>query len=247
MNKVMFAAFISAALFFVSCKKGDDSISVAVSADYPPFTYKDDKNPKKLIGFEIDLFNEIGKRLKKSVSYQDMPFDSVFSVLEEKKVLASIANITVTDKRQEKVDFSIPYLSTGYALVVKDPNIKAFEDLDSKSVGVEQGTSYEDLVQNEIVGLMPSLKVEPVQKISDLIAKLKGGFVDAIFTGKAEAIALSKADKNLHVVNLALKDENNFAIAFPKGSDLKKEVDLVLSEIIKDGTLDQLKANWSIE
>jgi ABC-type amino acid transport substrate-binding protein len=247
---------LGACTMLSSCgSKDKGTINVAVSPDYPPFTFmekdKKDVNKENIVGFEIDLFNEIAKRAHFKIVYKHMPFDEIFKALEKKEADASIANITVTNERKEKVSFSKPYLSTGYALIVKNPAIKSLDDLKDKKVAVQQNTSYEKLFKDKVQEIYPTIKVEDGKSKSDLVQKLKDGYADAVFLGKAEAEAIITDDKKNNnpfiLVPLNMDATNDFAIAYPKGSKIIAELDKALEDMLKDDTVKKLKEKWSVK
>ena len=225
------------------------------SMDYVKiFIEKDKKNVNKenIVGFEIDLFNELAKRARFKIVYKQMPFEEIFKSLDKKEADASIANITVTDERKEKFAFSKPYLSTGYALVVKDAAIKSLDDLKDKKVAVQQNTSYEKLFKDKVQEVYPTIIVEDGKSKADLVQKLKDGYTDAVFLGKAEAEAVisddnKKNNNSFIMVPLNMDATNDFAIAFPKDSKIIAEFDKVLEDMLKDDTVKKLKEKWSVK
>ena len=177
-----------------------------------------------------------------------MPFGEIFGSLEKKKADAAIANITVTKERQEKMSFSKPYLSTGYALVVKDKEIKSLDDLKDKKLAIQKDTSYEKLFNEKLKKKHEGIILESAKHKSDLVQKLKDDYAQAVFLGKAEAEAVaSELGDEFHMVALNLDESNDFAIAYPKDSALKAEFDTVLSEMLKDDTVKELKKKWKVK
>ncbi|CAO5674474.1 MAG: L-cystine-binding protein FliY [Holosporales bacterium] len=247
MKKLLLGAVVALSLALVACKKEDTNIKVAVSADYPPYMFFDEENNKKLTGFEIDMFDEIAKRIKKTVKYEDMDFDKIFDALSSKKVDVAMASISITKDRESKFDFSAPYISTGYAFVVKDPSLKSVDDIATKSIGIQSGTSYEEVFLNDVSAVLSDAKAESVKDQTNLLQKLKGDFIAAIFTGKSEAVALATQHKELHVIAIDLKDDDHIGLAFNKESAIEKEINAALSAMINDGTVDQIKKKWSIQ
>lgn len=239
-----------AIFIFLGCNERR-SLSILVSADYPPFSYVDesrldhDKNPT-FIGFEIDLFNEIAKRIGQKVDYVNVDFDTIITSIEQNKADAAIANITHTEQREKQVDFSLPYFASSYALIVKDPSIKAFSDLRGKVLGMQKDTTFEQFYYDHYDSKDLNLTIDLANTLPDLLTKLKVGKVNAIFTGRVEGLALIEKEKNLIGLKVEGDHENIIAIALPKGSALKKSIDNAIHNMLKDGTIDQLKKKWGI-
>jgi ABC-type amino acid transport substrate-binding protein len=81
-------------------------ILVGTSADLPPFEEKVDG---QIVGFDIDLVNEIAERLGYEVVYKDMPFSDIIPSLQTRKLNMAAAALTITDARKLLIDFSDPY------------------------------------------------------------------------------------------------------------------------------------------
>ena len=78
---------------------------VGVDIPFPPF---EQGRPPDYEGFEIDLSNEIAKRLGLETEYKDTPFDTIFRDLAQDKFDAAIAGSTITAERERVVDFADP-------------------------------------------------------------------------------------------------------------------------------------------
>lgn len=265
MNSYLLTLISVIGLSLAGCKDEakKETITVAVSPDYPPFTFikeseeaiKDDKfgiqddksSSQEISGFEIDLFDEISKRLNMPIKYKSIPFQDIFDAIEKKEVTASIANITVTDDRKKRMDFSIPYISTGYALVVKDKEIDGLSDIENESLGIQSNTSYENLFRDKMESVYPKIKIDGAARLSDLVQKLKDDYVKAIFAGKSEAQAIANENKDFYVVSLNMKESNDFAIVLPKNSGLTKDINSALGAMLEDGFVKKLKEKWKIK
>ncbi|MDI6860555.1 MAG: basic amino acid ABC transporter substrate-binding protein [Caldisericia bacterium] len=137
--------------FLVSCKKEPKVLNVGTSADYPPFEYVDEKTGE-FVGFDLDLIRLLGKKLGYEVKIVNMDFDSIIPALEKKKIDVAIACITITEDRL-KVAPAIPYWDTGQSIIVNaksDFRPKSLGDLSNKKVGVQKGTTGEQILDEGI-------------------------------------------------------------------------------------------------
>lgn len=97
---------------------GGRVLTVATEAAYPPFRYMD--KDRHLVGFEIDLAKEIGRRMGTEIEIRDKPFDRLLDAVAGKQVDMAIGAITVTEQREKQVAFSDSYYRlSGYSLIVK--------------------------------------------------------------------------------------------------------------------------------
>ncbi len=87
-----------------SCRRG--RIVVGTGADYPPFT---DVEDGQIVGFDIDLANEIAARLGYEVVYKVLLFDDIIPSLQAGKLSMAAPALTITEGRKLVIDFSDPY------------------------------------------------------------------------------------------------------------------------------------------
>jgi His/Glu/Gln/Arg/opine family amino acid ABC transporter permease subunit len=94
-----------------------DPLRIGVSADSEPFCFIGDE--QKFIGFEIDFAYKIGQELKRPVVFRNMFFGSLLAALKSDKIDMIISNMTPTEERKEKVNFTQPYFQQSQIMMVK--------------------------------------------------------------------------------------------------------------------------------
>src|SRR5688572_31599209 len=96
-------------------------------------------------GFNIDLANEIGKRLKRKVTIDATQFSGILPALQAGTYDFVAAPTTVTKERADNLLFTEGYLNTDFQFVIKKgaPKIDKLEDLKGKVVSVNKGSAYE--------------------------------------------------------------------------------------------------------
>ena len=122
-------------------------IKVGMSGRYFPFTFvKQDK----LQGFEVDVWDEIGKRNDYDVKYVTANFSGLFGLLETGRIDTISNQITVTEARKAKYLFADPYVIDGAQITVRKDNdsIKGIDDLAGKTVAVNLGSNFEQLLRS---------------------------------------------------------------------------------------------------
>jgi polar amino acid transport system substrate-binding protein len=218
---------------------------VGTSADYPPYESVDKAG--NFSGLDVDIIREIGKRMGVEVKIQDMGFDSLIASVQQKKVDAVISAMQATPARAEKVDFSTPYhmpkdgflVKADSSLTINDP-----KDAAGKNIGVQTGTVQEKWVVENLVkpGLTKDSQVFRYERVDDAARDLQSGRIDTLMIiGDAAQSLASKM--NLKVALLTDKTiSGGQAIAMPKGETaLKAEVDRIIGEMQKDGTMKKLQ------
>lgn len=82
-------------------------LKVATPGTYQPTSFYNDDN--ELVGYEVDMVKEIGKRLDIKVKFVETGFDQAFTSVDSGRVDISLNNFDITPKRQKKYNISTPY------------------------------------------------------------------------------------------------------------------------------------------
>ena len=124
---------------------------VGTNAEFKPYEYLENN---KMVGFDIELMELLGKELGYEIKWQDMSFDGLLPALQMKKIDAVIAGMSATPERKKAVAFSKPYFKAKQVVITKgvDKSLKSFKDLSGKKVGVMLGFTG-DTVVSEIKGV----------------------------------------------------------------------------------------------
>jgi ABC-type amino acid transport substrate-binding protein len=220
---------------------GSKTVTIATDIAYPPFEFTRDGKPT---GFDIDLMREIGKRAGFTPEFQNVGFDLIIPGLDNNLYDAAISAMTITEDREEQIDFSDPYFNADQSLLVpSDSNIRSTDDLSDATVGVQLGTmgaAQADEFQSEgTVG-----EVRTFDTIEDAFAALKDGQVDAVINNlPVSQDRADQSDGRLKVVETIPTGEQ-YGIAFPKDSELVDPVNEALAEIKDDGTYEKIYKKW---
>ena len=96
-------------------------------------------------GFNVDMANEIAKRLNRPINIEGTQFSGLIPGLNAKKYDWIAAPTTVTPERAKALLFTEGYLDTDFQFLVKksDPEIKGLEDLKGKTISVNKGSAYD--------------------------------------------------------------------------------------------------------
>src|SRR5258707_3561805 len=161
------------------------TVRFGVDASYPPFESKGSDG--KLVGFDIDLGNEICKRLDAKCVWVENDFDGMIPALKAKKFDGVLSSMSMTPQRAEQIAFSSKLFNTPTRLVAKKGSgiLPTGDSLKGKSVGVEQGTIQETYAKTywEPKGA----KVVPYQNQDQVYADLISGRLDAALQDAVQA------------------------------------------------------------
>ena len=219
----------------------DNTISFAGSGGYPPFNYLDESGD--VIGFDVDVAQEIANRLDMEMEYVTTAWDGIIEGLRARRYDGILGSMAITDEREERVDFSIPYYYSGaQVFVLKDSGIDSVDDLNSSHViGLVTGTTFEQDAQD--LGVQAKLYEDDNQTLLELI----NGRNDGVLTDRVVGLNAAKQMKggeNVTAVGSVLRAEV-MGIAFhDDDDDLRERVNAVLQDMHDDGTLSEISAKW---
>lgn len=208
---------------------------------FAPMGYRDPKT-NELIGFDIDMGAELGKRLGVEIKWQPTDWDGVIGALKSKKFDVIISGMSVTDERKKVINFSKNYLKAGIGMVVRKDNndINSVGDLDGKVIATQTGSSGETACSD--LGLKG---VKLYDQYPEAFQDLAIGRVDVVVVDVTTAAHyISKKPDTYKVVGERLVDEP-YAIGIRKeDKDLKEAIDAALTEMMEDGTLSRISMKW---
>lgn len=225
----------------------DGTLTCVSELGFAPFEYLEAGSTEP-IGYDIDVANEIAKRLGLSCSFlPSQDFDSLVPTIKEGgKADIAIAGITISDDRAKEIDFSDPYFESNLALIVKSDSKETAETLNAKDkkVACQTGTTGDAWIEENL----PDAEKVPLTDISAGLAGVSTGSYDAY------VVDLPVAKKNLSdaFTDLTILEEiatgEQYGIAVSKNNpELTKAINGALAEMQSDGTLQKIWDKWMVE
>ena len=223
-----------------SIKKAGE-LKVGLEGTYPPFSFVGEDG--KLTGFEVELSEALAKKLGVKVKLSATPWAGNLAALDSKRLDAVINQVTISEERKKKYDFSQPYTVSGIqALVLKKnvDSIKSANDLAGKKIGVGLGTNYEQwLKENQPKAIIKTYNDDPT-KFQDL----RIGRIDAILIDRLAALEYAKKAPDTAAAGDAFSRQEA-GVALRKGDpELLAAVNKAIDELRADGTLKKLSEKY---
>lgn len=242
MKNVFLAAVALAASVTSTASLAQEEVKVGMSGRYFPFTFV---KLDELQGYEIDVWNEIGKRADFDVEFVTSNFSGLFGMLEAGHIDTISNQITITDARKAKYAFSQPYVVDGAQVVVRKgrEDINGIDDLKGKKVAVNLGSNFEQLLRN----------YDKANEIN--IITYDSGFEQDVALGRTDAFVMDrvssaqliqKSGLPLQLAGEPFETIEN-AMPFlntPEKLAIKTKVDKALTEMKADGTLSAISQKW---
>ncbi len=226
----------TAALF--GCKKNNSDnnvLTVGLNAEFPPFEYIEQG---EIVGFDIDLMNEISKIINKEVKYQHMAFDGLLMAMQTGKIDIIVSGMTATEERRKNVLFSDPYFTSKQAVIVQEnSNITNFSQLEGKKIGVVLGFTGDTAVTAEYTGKAEILRFDAAPQ---LVLALTSNKVDALVIDYEPAKEYIANNKGLKLLDTPLAVEE-YSIALPKDKEqLLNDINKAIATLKSNGVYDNL-------
>ena len=202
---------------------------VATSPDFPPF---ENLEGGKVVGIEVEIMEEICKKLGVELKIEQINFDAVLTGVQSGKYDCGMSGISVTPKREKNTLFTTPYCLAAQCIVVKsDSAIASKADLTGKKISVQTGTTAAEFCSGE------GYTLSQFEANQDAKLALTQGKVDAWVVDDLTAAELCKDDNTVKILDEAMTTEP-YAFAFAFGSeDLVAEINKTLEAMIADGSI----------
>ena len=217
-------------------------LRTAVDGTFPPHAFP--KLGGGYEGFNIDLAEEIAKRLKRKITIDAMQFSGIVPALQAGTLDFSSAPVTVTKERAENMLFTEGYLNTDFQFLIKKgaPKVEKLEDLKGKIVSVNKGSAYDSWARDLEAKI--GWKVESFGTQTDAVQAVLAGRAD---TNVAGDTGIAWAVKNNPQLELSYRYSTGlvWGAAFRKDSDaLRKQVENAIECMKLDGTIAKLHEKW---
>ena len=223
---------------------GGQVVTIGTDPTYPPF--QSVAADGSIVGFDVDLVNEICERIGCVPAFQATAWDGIAAALAAGEFDMVASGVSITAERALVVEFSAPYhiVTQAIAVRVEDAGV-SFDELvaDARTVvGAQTGTTNayfaEDAFGRERLNLYDTF-AQAVQAL--LNGDVRGVVIDEV---PADAFAAQYA--GLLVVDIRGLGEDPLGLVFQMGSELVDAFDAGLAMVAADGTLDALKAKWFV-
>ena len=205
---------------------------MSTNAAFPPYEMTTDSG--EFEGIDIETAQAIADKLGLELQIDDMDFDAALLAVQQGKSDMVMAGVTVTDERQNVMDFTDSYATGIQSIIVKeDSDIASVDDLAGKKIGTQRGTTgylycSDDFGEENVVAYDDGLTA---------VQMLNNGQVDCVVIDNAPAKEFIAANPGLKLLDTAYVEES-YAIGIGKGNtELKDAINTALEELKADGTL----------
>ena len=211
-------------------------VRLGTEGAYPPYNFLNDDG--EVDGFERALGDELCTRAELTCEWVTNEWDSIIPNLVSGNYDVIIAGMSITDERDEVIDFSQNYTQPDpSAYLVMSEDI----DLATGVIAAQTGTIQAAFVASTGATLLEFATPD------ETVAAVKGGEADAVLADKAFLMPIADADAEMSLleqeeligggVGLGLRESD---------SELREKLDAAIGSMKEDGSLNALIAEWGI-
>ena len=222
----------------VTLKVGSDTTS-------PPMEFIDPATGA-IVGFDVDVVNAICEKINCKAEFVTTGWDGIFTALQEGQFDLVASGVSITEERQQVMDFTEPYIVNGQAILVRTADAAlTVEDFKSGKKLSAQANTTDAATAEEIAG---KENVQAYDTFNGSVLALRNGDVDGVVINGANAAAYEAGFAGELVVTIRDLKADPLGLVFQKGDERVAAFNEGLAAIKADGTLDALIAKyWTAE
>lgn len=241
-NPVLYLLAIISIFFMAHVSAATEPIIVATDASMYPMEFTGAKG--ELCGFDIDFMRAVASEAGFCVRFKVAPWRDLLPGLEKGEHDAVISSVILTENRQDKYAFSMPYLNAGNCLVVTEgpEKITCLNDMKEKTIGVLKAGSAAFLVRKK------RIETRYYDDIGHALDDLEGDIIQGIACNRIMAINSLKQQKEhkpcFRIVDKPLSDKYYGIVVKKANKGLIKGIDCGIEIVRKKGIDKELEKKW---
>jgi polar amino acid transport system substrate-binding protein len=208
-----------------------------------PYVFRDPRNPSRMIGFEVDLMEEVAKRLGLRAEFVQNQWDSLIPGLQRGDYDVAVNGIEITEDRKREVRFSDPYFVTYEQLTVRKEtqDIQSLDDAKGRIAGTLKYSLAERMLKAH-----GGIEVRGYDSQTTIYEDLSNGRLDFVLLDHPVAVYYGNPDPGLKSVGRPIGDMS-YGIAVPlQNAELQQKINQVLASMKREGKLREIYDRWGI-
>lgn len=216
----------------------DEKLTVCTHLPYEPFQYEEGG---ETVGFDVDLMDLVAEDLGLEQTIVNTPFETIETgqAMSTGQCDIAAAGMTITEARDEVIDFSDPYFNATQALLTKKGSgYDSLESLEGKTLGVQIGTTGQQYAEENAP---EGVELKVFEDLALLLQAVKNGGVDAGINDNTVLIGYAEENPDTEMtVEFDTGEQYGFGVAQGEGAELLDAVNQALADAIEDGTYEEL-------
>ncbi len=234
--KTSILAVAVALALLLSCAGESDEVRMGTEGGYPPYNFINDAG--EVDGFERELGDELCRRANIECVWVINDWDSIIPNLVDGKYDTILAGMSITDERDEVIDFTQPYFPPGVSVYVALAG--AGDEAANGRVAAQIATVQADYLSQSGAMLTEYALAE------ELISAVLGGEVDSALVDLAFARdSMAEDDGQLALIGPRVELDSGIGVGIREDDgDLREKLDRAISDMKEDGSLNALIKKW---
>ena len=233
----------AATLAFASSVVAADKLKIGTEGAYPPFNLIDASG--QVGGFDVEVAQALCAKLQAECEVVTSDWDGIIPALNARKFDFLMASMSITEERQQAVDFTAPYYTNKLQFIApKSVDFKTDEkSLDGKVIGAQRATIAGTWLEDNLDDVV-EIKLYDTQENAYL--DLTSGRLDGVLADTFVNWEWLKSDagKGFEFKGEPVFDNDKIGIAVRKGDPLREKLNAALKEIVEDGTYKKINDKY---
>ncbi len=207
-----------------------------------PYVYQDPTDPARIAGFEVEIADELARRLGVRARFVQNDWHLLLAALERGDLDVILNGLEVTPARRERIAFTRPYFAFAATLVVRrtDPEVRRLADLRGRRVGTLGGS-----LSHDVVAAAPGLDVILYEGTEEPYLDLELGRLDGVVLDDIIAERFGLVRPGLR--HAGVVGEGVYAAGVrPDEPALLRALDEALAAMVRDGQLRAILERWRL-
>lgn len=203
----------SAAADKLQAIKDAGKIRIGFEGTFAPWNYHNEAG--ELVGMEKEIGDLIAADLGVTAEYTETPWDSLIAGVDADRYDIVINNVSPTEERKQKYDFSNPYVaSEGKVAVLQDSELQTIADLNGATAASSETSNFRTLLEEA------GAQMTIVTGFDEAIEQVLTGRVDACGNDAVTFAYYQEQhpDAPIRLLDGVLGDASQSAILMPKGA-----------------------------
>ena len=223
---------------------GGKEVTITVENAYLPFNYIDPETGEGA-GWDYAIWNEICSLLNCTPVFVESAWEGMIQAVADGQFDVGADGVTITEERAEIVDFSIGYVAIEQRLLVRadEDRITSIQDIVDNTelkLGTQTGTTnYETALKH-----LDADRINAFEQFPFAVQALIAGDIDAVIMDETAGQGyLGENAQDLKLVGDSLSSDE-LGFIYPLGSDLVEPVNAALEELMQNGFLVEINAEY---
>ena len=223
---------------------GGAEVTIAVENAYLPFNYIDPESGEPA-GWDYDVWDEICALINCTPVFTEAAWEGMIQAVADGQFDAAADGITITEERAEIVDFSMGYIAIEQRLLVRsdDDRIESIESIvadEALVLGTQTGTTNYATAAT----YLPEDRIQAFEQFPFAVQALLAGDIDAVIIDEVAGQGyLGENADALKLVGPSMSSDQ-LGFIFPNDSELTASVDAALEEMMRNGFLETVNAEY---